>query len=105
MNQAQGNKKLMDGYVGVKFRAIQCSEEVPSETSGFYTLFKRICDRLKVHDMTLEKVFIYIKHRQFITKALCGDGIGGTGTQGSGSSDDTYLTRHNSLPFAIMMSF
>ena len=52
MNQVQGKKKLMDGYVGVKFRAIQCSEEVPPETSGFYTLFKRICDRLKVHDMT-----------------------------------------------------
>ena len=52
MNQVQGKKKLMDGYVGVKFRAIQCSEEAPPETSGFYTLFKRICDRLKVHDMT-----------------------------------------------------
>jgi len=77
MNQVQGNKKLMDGYVGVKFRAIQCSEEVPPETSGFYTLFKRICDRLKVHDMTPANAGnLSIRHRDGLIITASGSNLG-----------------------------
>jgi len=45
-------KNLIDGYVGVKFRAVRCSEELPPERAGFYGIFKRTSERLKTHDMT-----------------------------------------------------
>jgi ribulose-5-phosphate 4-epimerase/fuculose-1-phosphate aldolase len=52
MNQGRRNKHLLDGYAGIKFRAIKRSDRLPSEAADLYVVFKRICDRLKAHDMT-----------------------------------------------------
>ncbi len=52
MNEGRTTKRLLDGYIGVKFEAIQSSEELPHETTDFYRVFKRTCDRLKAHNMT-----------------------------------------------------
>lgn len=46
------SKQLLEGYVGVKFQAIQCSDRLPSEVEDLYGQFKSICDRLKAHGMT-----------------------------------------------------
>jgi len=52
MNEGRTSKRLLDGYMGVKFEAIQSSEELPHETTDLYRVFKRTCDRLKTHNMT-----------------------------------------------------
>lgn len=52
MNNDNQRKHLLDGYMGVKFQAIQCSDELPPEAADLYVLFKRTCDRLKTHHMT-----------------------------------------------------
>jgi hypothetical protein len=46
------NKRLLDGYVGVKFQPIQQSDKLRPEAADLYIVFKRTCDRLKAHDMT-----------------------------------------------------
>ena len=51
-NGAQGEKYLLNGYVGVKFQTIQQSNELRPEVADLYAVFKRTCDRLKAHDMT-----------------------------------------------------
>jgi L-fuculose-phosphate aldolase len=51
-NAARGRKQLLEGYGGVKFQPIQRSGKLRPEVAGLYVLFKRTCDRLKVHDMT-----------------------------------------------------
>jgi len=52
VNEGQQNKQLLDGYVGVKFKAVQRSEEPIRETTDLYVLFRRNCDRLKDYHMT-----------------------------------------------------
>jgi L-fuculose-phosphate aldolase len=52
MIDGQQNKQLLDGYVGVKFKAVQRSEEPIRETTDLYVLFRRNCDRLKAYNMT-----------------------------------------------------
>ncbi len=44
-------KRLLNGYVGVKFEALQRSAELPREIAGLYQVFRRIGERLKLHDM------------------------------------------------------
>jgi len=45
-------KRLLNGYVGVKFEAVKRSEEPHPEMTGLYPGFRRIGERLKLHDMT-----------------------------------------------------
>jgi ribulose-5-phosphate 4-epimerase/fuculose-1-phosphate aldolase len=52
MNEGRTTKRLLNGYIGIKFEAIQRSEELPCETTDLYRVFKRTCDRLKAHNMT-----------------------------------------------------
>jgi len=52
MNEGVTSKRLLDGYIGVKFEGIQRSEELPRKTTDLYRVFKRTCDRLKAHNMT-----------------------------------------------------
>lgn len=52
MNEGRTTKRLLDGYIGVKFEAIQSSEELPRKTTDLYPVFSRTCDRLKAHNMT-----------------------------------------------------
>ena len=53
MDKDQINKHVMDGYVGVKFEAVQCANELSKHASDFYSSFKETCERLKAHDMTV----------------------------------------------------
>jgi L-fuculose-phosphate aldolase len=48
----QRNKQLLHGYVGVKFQAVQLSEEPILETADLYVLFRHSCDRLRAYHMT-----------------------------------------------------
>ena len=52
MNEDSKNKQLLDGYVGVKFNAVQRSTESTLETANVYPLFRRNCERLKAYHMT-----------------------------------------------------
>ena len=52
MSDGQQNKQLLDGYIGVKFEAIQLSEEPRLETTDLYVLFRHSCDRLRAYHMT-----------------------------------------------------
>lgn len=47
-----GSKKLMEGYVGVKFKAIQLPGNPPVDITDYYPHFKSVCDRLRDNDMT-----------------------------------------------------
>jgi L-fuculose-phosphate aldolase len=42
----------LNGYVGVKFRAVRRSESLPSSVEEPFAVFKRVCRRLRDHDMT-----------------------------------------------------
>ncbi len=50
-NGAQGEKHLLNDYVGVKFQTTQQSNKLRPEVADLYVVFKRTCDRLKAHDM------------------------------------------------------
>jgi L-fuculose-phosphate aldolase len=52
MSDVQKKKKLMHGYIGVKFQADKLSEGLPFEDADLYLAFKRTCDRLEAYDMT-----------------------------------------------------
>jgi ribulose-5-phosphate 4-epimerase/fuculose-1-phosphate aldolase len=52
MNDGPQNKQLLDGYVGVKFEAVQRSKDPRLGTEDLYVLFRRNCDRLKAYHMT-----------------------------------------------------
>jgi len=54
MNDEKKEKKLMDGYVGVKFKSLQRSTELPISVNDYYIQFKQNCDRLKNYNMTPE---------------------------------------------------
>lgn len=45
-------KELMDGYVGVKFRAIQLSSDMPLVIKAIFPLFKQSAQLLKEYGMT-----------------------------------------------------
>lgn len=45
-------KELMDGYVGIKFRAIQLSVNMPLSVRSLFPLFKQSAQLLKQHRMT-----------------------------------------------------
>jgi len=46
------DKRLLDGYIGVKFKALQRSDELRPEAEDLYRVFKHTCDLLKAHHMT-----------------------------------------------------
>lgn len=50
--EGRKQKTLMNGYVGVKFRAIQRAVNPPFETRGFYDNFRQTCEQLKAEQMT-----------------------------------------------------
>jgi len=52
MNHFEKNKSLLEGYVGVKFHAVQVSTELMSEAADLYGAFEATCNRLSRHDMT-----------------------------------------------------
>lgn len=52
MDNHRQNKHLMDGYIGIKFKAIQCTHEIPQDIANLYLSFKKVCERLKAYDMT-----------------------------------------------------
>lgn len=52
MGRNPKDKRLMEGYIGIKFNAIQRSKEPLPGTSGFYSEFKCVCERLRAKDMT-----------------------------------------------------
>lgn len=52
MTDQNGEKKLMDGYVGIKFEARKLEPELPEELRSIFTQFKKTCDLLKKHEMT-----------------------------------------------------
>ncbi len=45
-------KEILDGYVGVKYRGVCTSHEMPAKCSELYELFRRCGDRLGEHNMT-----------------------------------------------------
>ena len=45
-------KEIMEGYVGVKFRPRQLSQDVPGAVGSLLTDFAQTCLLLKLHDMT-----------------------------------------------------
>ena len=45
-------KRLMEGYVGIKFTAECASTELPDSCDGLYEVFERSCHLLRSHDMT-----------------------------------------------------
>ena len=45
-------KQLLDGYVGVKFKALLISRKLPLGAADSYDAFQRACMRLKKHGMT-----------------------------------------------------
>ncbi len=51
MNEER-RKDLLNGYVGVKFRAVHCYQEMLPEAEGLYEGFKATGDRLSGYDMT-----------------------------------------------------
>jgi len=44
-------KRLMEGYQGVKFKAIQLPGKPPVDITDYYPHFKSVCDRLRDNDM------------------------------------------------------
>lgn len=46
------SRKLMEGYVGVRFKAISVSGELPVGMKGQYPEFKSVCERLRESGMT-----------------------------------------------------
>ncbi|MCP4693223.1 MAG: class II aldolase/adducin family protein [Desulfobacterales bacterium] len=52
MREKKTEKKLMDGYVGVKFQAVRLSEAAPPGAAALYEVFSEACARLRRHDMT-----------------------------------------------------
>lgn len=46
------DKRLLEGYIGVKFKALQRSDKPRPEAADLYAAFKRTCERLKAHHMT-----------------------------------------------------
>jgi len=52
MNEGDQSKRLLEGYIGVKFQALRRSDRRPPEALGLYPLLRRTCGRLKEHDMT-----------------------------------------------------
>ncbi len=45
-------KKLMDGYVGVKFQAVRLSDAAPPGAAARYEAFSEVCAGLRRRDMT-----------------------------------------------------
>ena len=52
MKQDPVTKSVMEGYEGVKFKAVRISERLSGKTPEVYILFRRICERLRKWDMT-----------------------------------------------------
>jgi len=52
MNDFQKNKHLLEGYVGVKFHAVELSSALMSEAADLYGAFEAACNRLRSHGMT-----------------------------------------------------
>lgn len=77
MNKKAPKKCLMEGYVGVKFNAVQRAKRAPFDVRAFYPAFRRVCERLKENDMTCANAGnLSVRHQDGLIVTSTGSNLG-----------------------------